>query len=204
MTTDSVETTYRDFLFGLGADTTHHSGRTLYEHLEGVQKLLRDWGNEESVCTAGLFHSVYGTDAFKEQIIPLEQRDKVRAVVGEEAESLAYLFCVCKRHACLAPLLYGALKIRNFVDGKDIPVTEKTLRRLLEMEVANFAEQHPDHKVSKTGSNADTILKTYAMATKSHLSEGAYATIKLIHDNTYSAQPAIPLSRPLAAPLTGE
>ena len=43
------------------ADAVKHSGRSLYDHLCGTHALLEQWGNCEPVCTAGLFHSLYGT-----------------------------------------------------------------------------------------------------------------------------------------------
>lgn len=189
MTTDFVEKTHKDYLFRAGAHTTPHSGRTLYQHLEGVQKLLHDWGNEAAVSTAGLFHSVYGTSAFKISIISLDQREEVRALIGDETEELVYLFCVCERHACLTPLLYGTMKMKNMDTGEQIPLTEKTQRQLLELEVANFVDHFPENKIESPGNKAELLLKTYIMTTEKYLSKGAYSAIKLIYSNTYSAQP---------------
>lgn len=198
MKSDLVEMTHRDYLREAGAHIKPHSGRTLYDHLEGVHGLLHEWGNEAPVCTAGLFHSVYGTSAFKSRIIPLDKREEVRALIGAEAEELAYLFCVCERHACLAPLLYGTMKIKNMGSGEQIPLTEKTLRQLLELEVANFVDHFPAKKIDNPGTQAELLLKTYIMTTQKQLSEGAYSAIRQIYDNTYSARPA-----PELAPVAG-
>ncbi|WP_394538550.1 hypothetical protein PRJ39_23210 [Lysobacter enzymogenes] len=185
MKTSSVDEAHKRFLFEAGADTTPHSGRTLYIHLEGVHRRLHDWGNEESVCVAGLFHSVYGTSAFKQQIIPLELRGRVRALIGEKAEALAYLFCVCERHACLGPLLYGTSKMKNMASGEEIGIDEETLRCMLELEVANFVDHFPGGRIDNPGARAEMLLKTYLMTTERYLSKGAYGAIQSIYANTY-------------------
>ena len=81
---------HREFLFSLDAHKTQHSGRTLFEHLKGVHDLLRDWDNEEVVCLAGLFHSIYGTNTFKHQ--SLQERERLTEMIGEHAELLVHLF----------------------------------------------------------------------------------------------------------------
>jgi len=94
-----------------------HSGRDFFEHLKGTHDLLRDWGNPEYLCLAGLFHSIYGTQFFKHKTLSLEQRDALIDLIGVKAEALAYLFCTQDR--------------RKFTDGE-----------LLEIEAANLIEQH--------------------------------------------------------------
>ena len=68
-----------------------HSGETLYEHLLGVQKNLKDMGAPEYLQDAGLFHSVYGTSSFQHQ--STNDRDKVRELIGEQAEEVVFMFC---------------------------------------------------------------------------------------------------------------
>ena len=70
-----------------------HSGRTLFDHLAGTYGLLRSWGNSEPVCLGGLFHSIYGTNAFKHQSLPEVQRGILQSQIGVEAEYLAWRFC---------------------------------------------------------------------------------------------------------------
>jgi hypothetical protein len=71
-----------------------HSGRTLLEHLIGTYKILDEGFAPLYVCDAGLFHSVYGTAYFKPKTISLDNRDIVKDIIGEEAENLAFMFCV--------------------------------------------------------------------------------------------------------------
>ncbi len=66
-------------------------------HAVGVYRDLTSWGCTEEVCDAGMFHSVYGTELFQKFTLPLERRDEVRALIGERAESLAYINCALVR-----------------------------------------------------------------------------------------------------------
>jgi hypothetical protein len=50
-----------EYLRSLGSMEVSHSGESLFDHLFGVQKNLRDMGAPEYLQDAGLFHSVYGT-----------------------------------------------------------------------------------------------------------------------------------------------
>lgn len=72
-----VEERYRAFLIEqLRVQDVHHSGRTFFAHLKGTHDLLRDWGNPEPVCIAGLFHSIYGTWHFRHQAFPITRRQR--------------------------------------------------------------------------------------------------------------------------------
>ena len=88
--TDSTSTKI-EYLRSLGSMDVSHSGETLYEHLLGVQKNLKDMGAPEYLQDAGLFHSVYGTSSFKHQ--STNDRDKVRELIGEQAEEVVFMFC---------------------------------------------------------------------------------------------------------------
>ena len=68
-----------------------HSGRLLSDHLINVYRLLKEEGHSEEVCDAGLFHSIYGTEAYKQSSV--EDRNLVCTIIGNEAERLVHLFC---------------------------------------------------------------------------------------------------------------
>lgn len=78
-----------------GADVQPHSGRVFLEHLEGTAKLLQNMGCRQALIDAGLYHSIYGTEFFKPWNSPT--REEVKAVIGEEAEYLAWVFCKLDR-----------------------------------------------------------------------------------------------------------
>jgi hypothetical protein len=52
-------------------------------------------GSRAALCDAGLFHSVYGTEYFEPARTP--KRDAVMAIIGAEAERIAWLWCAIKR-----------------------------------------------------------------------------------------------------------
>lgn len=129
-----------DFLRAHLADQIRHSGRTFLEHLQGTHDLLKAWGCDEAVCTGGLFHSIYGTNAFTTQCIPLERRDEIRELIGEPAERLAYLFCTCDRPRAFIEALEGK-PVGNRHDGSRSVFDPELLRQLIEIECANLIEQ---------------------------------------------------------------
>ena len=87
--TDSTSTKI-EYLRSLGCMEVSHSGETLYKHLLGVQRNLKDRGAPEYLQDAGLFHSVYGTLHFTQQ--STKDRNKVRELIGEQAEEIVFMF----------------------------------------------------------------------------------------------------------------
>lgn len=76
-------------------DLTHDSHVPFISHLLGTRRVLAEWGERPAMCDAGLFHSAYGTEYF-----PVETpatRDDVRAVIGADAEEVAWLWCTIRR-----------------------------------------------------------------------------------------------------------
>jgi (p)ppGpp synthase/HD superfamily hydrolase len=109
-----------DFLRKYNAHQIAHSRSTLLAHLKGTYLLLREWGNDEDTCAAGLFHSVYGTHNFPKVII--KDRSEVRAMIGEKAEHHVWLL--------------------SSIDGCNMEIhNDDTIRRLVEIEVADMVEQ---------------------------------------------------------------
>lgn len=70
-----------------------HTGITFLEHLIGTYDLLTNWQEGQYVCDAGLFHSVYGTSNSDNALIHLSKRNELKALLGEEAEQLIYVYC---------------------------------------------------------------------------------------------------------------
>ena len=56
-----IDQNHLDLLLELNTDDSQHSGGALIDHLRGTHDFLHEWGNEQAVCLAGLFHSIYGT-----------------------------------------------------------------------------------------------------------------------------------------------
>jgi hypothetical protein len=168
---------HADFLRQRGAADRPHSGRNLLEHLAGTWQLLDAWGNPPEVCLGGLYHSVYGTNAFQHETIPPEERAVVQAVVGTAAETLAYVFCSITRPRALLRPAYGIgaaqevrLAHRRHPDV-ELTVTREQLRDLLELEAANLVEQ---------GSGGSAIRELFLLDLEGGpwLSAGARAALK--------------------------
>ena len=132
------------FLQEQGANRTRHSGRTLYKHLVGTHDLLREWGCDEDVCVAGLYHSIYGTQRFRHSSWPLGHRDTIRSLIGRGSEYLVYLFCVINRPKVLVNGKQeddGSLVTHDFHTKRNIWISRYTLKDLREIEAANLLEQ---------------------------------------------------------------
>jgi hypothetical protein len=119
-----------------------HSGRDFYTHLKGTHDLLERWGNPVEVCLAGLYHSIYGTKHFRRKAFPIDDRATIRALIGERAERLAYIFCVTARPQAFLghPLGHDVLLHDNHANGM-FAVCRRDLHDLLEIEAANLIEQ---------------------------------------------------------------
>ncbi|HLY47620.1 MAG TPA: aspartyl/asparaginyl beta-hydroxylase domain-containing protein [Solirubrobacteraceae bacterium] len=88
------------FLRQEGAASHRHLGTaTLLDHLIETYRILRRWDQPEPLALAGLLHSVYGTDAHRDQLLAVSRRDDVAAIAGERAEQLAYAFASTPRDA---------------------------------------------------------------------------------------------------------
>lgn len=118
-----------------------HSGRTLFDHLSGTRDLLAEWGNDEDICAAGLFHSIYGTQYYKVQSASLDRRRDVAAAIGDRAERMAFLFCVTDRPGFFEQADAEAPVLRDRVHETDVAVDRDTISALIEIEVANIVEQ---------------------------------------------------------------
>ena len=151
-----------DLLLDLNTDTNRHSGGALLDHLRGTHDLLDEWGNDQAVCIGGLFHSIYGTQAYQTQSASLEDRHRIRAVVGERAERLAFLFAVSNRGEFFEALDRDQATLWNRIHERASPVTHDELRDLIEMELANFVEFMPrlpftDEELSALEGNVERV-----------------------------------------------
>jgi hypothetical protein len=124
-------------------ESVRHSGRTLFEHLKGTHDLLQRHGAAEHVCLAGLFHSIYGTNIFRHEAVPVSERRHIAELIGPKAEVLAYIFCSCNRpRALLEAVKRGPpYHVVNWRDGEIILLSQAGMIDLLEIEAANLEDQ---------------------------------------------------------------
>ncbi|MEM7305476.1 MAG: DUF6817 domain-containing protein [Planctomycetota bacterium] len=131
------------FLREAGAAAQAHSHGTLLEHLTGVRALLRGWGASDALCDAGLFHSVYGTEYFGAASVEREDRERVRAAIGADAEELAWLWCTIRRHTLAANLERDAdFTVSDRTSGDELPLTQERLVDLANLWAADTVEQY--------------------------------------------------------------
>ncbi len=137
-----VPTNWREaaesLLLDRGAATIRHPGGTLYAHVGRVADVLDAWGARVELLAAGLCHACYGTDGFATAILGLHERDRLAAIVGDEAEEIVYRYAVCDR-AAVYPRLSGAgaLVFTDRFTGRSAGVTDGAARDLVELTAAN-------------------------------------------------------------------
>jgi hypothetical protein len=124
------------FLKELGADKIPHlANRFLLKHLIETYSILAGWRHDSSVELAGLMHSVYGTIAFQRACLKPSERQRVRAVIGERAERLVYLFGAMDRDLFLDNLGSNRI-VSRFGDG-EIELSDEETRNMCEILFAN-------------------------------------------------------------------
>lgn len=125
-----------EFLRRLGFDTLQHDSHVPFmAHLAGTRRVLREWGCRDALADAGLFHSVYGTEYFEPDTTA--SRDDVRALIGDEAEEIAWLWCVIERDG-LDP---DALTAPHRVDGTVLELRRDRFADVVTLWCADTYEQ---------------------------------------------------------------
>ncbi len=137
------------FLESLGTADVEHTGGDFLQHLCAVHDLLAEHGADAELAAAGMFHSIYGTERFQGFSLPLDQRGRVRALIGERAERIAWVNCVMDRASfdnAVAQALEGAdpladsLTVRDR-EGAAIPMSAEQLRDLAHIHLFDWLEQ---------------------------------------------------------------
>ncbi len=131
-----------DFLVGLGVDKVPHSKTYFLSHLIGVYRDLKEWGAPEHLALAGLFHSIYGTEAFQGFRISLDRREEVRSLIGERAERLAYANCALTRDSLDASVLAaGRPNVWDRFRNAPLEITDEDYADLLTLHLCDRLEQ---------------------------------------------------------------
>jgi hypothetical protein len=184
------------FLKSAAAHETEHSGRDLLRHLTNTYRILRRWGCPEYLCVAGLFHSVYGTEAFRHAMFTKRQRQLIRDKIGSNAEHAAYLYCIAERRSLYENLERKApYSLRTFRDGTTIPLSRKCLADLMALDLANSLEQLS--RVPLTPKMVDTDRTIYEKAIPL-LPGAAIVDMHWVYQNRNIAPEELPLEARLA------
>ncbi len=136
------------FIRSEGAAQRGHGGeRALLDHLVGTYEILHRWNQPAQLQHAALLHSVYGTDVYGWQSLPLSRRGELRTIAGAQAERLAYLFSVTPRGPLFAGTHLWARDLPTRAPGGDPntddepPADRAELDALVLLHMANLAEQ---------------------------------------------------------------
>lgn len=89
-----------------------HSDTTLYNHLINTFYILKSLQQPEEVCLAGLFHSIYGTEFFKNPTI-VDKLDVIN-LIGEESNKLVELFSLPERDSLILHNMFNEDPKINF------------------------------------------------------------------------------------------
>jgi Domain of unknown function (DUF6817) len=125
-----------DLLRTLGFGALQHDSHVPFlSHLLGTRRLLAAWGERAALCDAGLFHSVYGTEYFEPDRIA--DRDDVVAVIGAEAERIAWFWCAMRRDTL--DVAHGTVQLRH--GDTTPPLTAREIADLATLWAADTVEQ---------------------------------------------------------------
>lgn len=131
-----------EFLRSRGATMQPHSLSNLIHHLIGTREILLSWQASPVLCTAGLFHSVYGTESFDVAIVDLAERDAVRRLIGGESEEIVYFFSVATRVSFEANFeRQSDYRIQERSSKDWTPISLHLLEQLCTLSAANWLEQ---------------------------------------------------------------
>ncbi len=150
---------YKAYLLAHSADKHAHSGLTLWSHLSGVHRILAAAKQPQYVCTAGFFHSVYGTKSFKPVTIEKTKRSEVAQLIGSQAEALAFAFCELPR----PKLLEAQLRNKHASPPAEISAfvvkdqAQQFYLDLLALECANLIEQRSIHEFPNLARHAQSL-----------------------------------------------
>lgn len=129
------------FLSSIGANDKAHKLGSLTNHLLGTYDLLRANNLPNDTCLAGGAHSVFGTNAFTNPCLTLQNRDKLVEVIGERATQLVELFSKISRPQCLEESLATKNTELLLSNGSTVTVTNEQLMSLCYLEAANLIDQ---------------------------------------------------------------
>lgn len=199
------------FLNGVGAGGVAHTGNGKFDaHLLGVRRVMMSWVPDDlALADAGLFHSVYGTEGFQGFTLPYERRDDVRALIGERAERLVWIFCVVDRlsvdNDLDSPSGAHAFRARPEMGGFDIPLDDRDWFDFITLTLGDWLEQ------VEGAARAANPKFEWDVGEAWKYRRGAYAEMakivgervpaaKALHEAVYAREP--PETRHLRQPVT--
>jgi hypothetical protein len=143
--TDPLYKQMTAFLLGQGIEEMEHTGKTYLGHLIAVHRMMEEQACSTDACRAGLFHSIYGTEAFQRFQLPLNRQAEVRDLIGERAERLAYLNCAMDRASFDAALQRrpSPFQILDRLTGEEVSMETADFDDLCRVHLYDWLEQAP-------------------------------------------------------------
>ena len=149
------------FLRSHGVAREPHPGGTLLEHLQRVRRRLAEWDAAPEVQMAGLCHATYGTDGFPKGQLRHDEREVLKALIGEPAEAIVFLYAGCERRATYPR--FGRdepISVRDrFTAAEHVPESAR-LRAFAEITAANELDivAHNPEAAKKYGAGLARLL----------------------------------------------
>jgi (p)ppGpp synthase/HD superfamily hydrolase len=132
-----------DYVIELGAARVDHSQRTYLAHAIGVYKNMKEWGTDDEVCCAAMFHSIYGTDMFQDFTLSIDRRHELRQLIGDRAECIAYANSAMNRESFDREIenhksLY---QLQDRITGGIIELSSDDFEELVRVHLCDWLEQ---------------------------------------------------------------
>ena len=128
-------------LLELDAGAVKQLDDSLLSHLQGTKELLKQWGASNALQDAGLYHAIYGTDGYSKQLVKLDKREQVAAIIGAEAEGIVYEYCACDRKFFWPKIgMEEKPLFKNRFTNECYYISTALLRNFCELTVANDIE----------------------------------------------------------------
>jgi hypothetical protein len=121
----------------LGAENIFHSGTSLANHLIGTWKILTAWACPDSVCGAGLFHSIYGVLLSANP----KSRESLKSALGSETEAILYHLYVVPADSVHKAAAGPMPMIIQGTDGIEYAIRSDLASALVTVDVAGSLEQ---------------------------------------------------------------
>jgi hypothetical protein len=134
-----------DFFVSIGAENVAHTEKSYLAHAIGVYHDLQQWGADEQLCRAGMYHSIYGTEHFQRFKLSLERRSEVRDLIGERGERIAFCNCVMDRATFdeAARRREPPYRFHDRISGDEIELSPPDFEDLCRVHLCDWLEQVP-------------------------------------------------------------
>lgn len=125
----------------LDAGDFQHLDGSLIDHLKGTKEILKKWGASIELQDAGLYHAAYGTAGFSQNLVSIDQREKVTGIISSAAEEIVYQYCACDRETFFSRIGRDPTPVfPNRFTSESYTLSENMLRDFCELTAANEIE----------------------------------------------------------------